>query len=204
MPKKAELSVTEIQIKGRPFWRLTYPTANGRKREHFAEEKAANKRMKEIAAEARQFGERAEAMTSRLRADAVAAAAILDGTGASLAEAARHFRQDFDRRAAGISIADGVAKYLESRAERSADYLATTKSRLGLFRSFCEGRGRSTATLTAEDVSDFLSGLTVAPRTRGHFHKLAVSFCTILPTPGMDGGRHHGDGRTAQGPRCGG
>lgn len=87
--RKANTSITEVSINGITRYRLTYPTATGRKREHYVDRKKAEKRLKEIKDEQKRFGHSVTAMTSTTRADATAAEKLLEGTGITLVEAAR-------------------------------------------------------------------------------------------------------------------
>ena len=167
--RKANTAISEVKINGAIFYRLTYPSANGRKREHFAKEKDAQKRLKEIKAEQKQFGQSVTAMTSTTRADAVAAEKILEGTGLTLVEIARAALEEKRRKESGKPMAEAVEAFMQSRGDRSGEYLATLKSRAAYISNFFADR--TTTSLTVEDCQRMLDGLaaTSEPGTVRHY-----------------------------------
>ena len=168
MPKKATKAISSVTIKGRKFWRLTYPTAEGRKREHFSTEAAAKARLRDVVADAKRFGESAAGMSPELRADAIAAARELSGTGKTLLDAARALRAQIDHEQSGVAISKAVADFLASKESKASDkYFDALKARLEHFSAYFEGR--TTAQLTPGDVDTFLSGLPGSERTRLHY-----------------------------------
>lgn len=175
MPKRAVTALSEIKIKGKKFWRLTYRTADGRKREHFADKKAADKRLGEVLEDARRHGTEAQIISSELRASAVAAQRLLEGTGRTILDAARFLAEHLERVKNGVSVEDAVEKFLRSRDDRSEGYRKTLKARMGNFAAFFAGR--KVGELTPADCQKFLDGLSGAPRTRAHYRThLAVFF----------------------------
>ena len=155
--RKAKTAISEIKINGILRYRLTYPTAEGRKREHFTKEKDAQKRMKEIKEEQTRFGSEITGYTAMMRADAIAAMKELDGTGKTLLDAARFLHSHHLREMSGKPITETVAAFLVSRSGFSE-----------LHRKNCEGWGKkisasfpdsTTNTLTPADCQAWIDGL---------------------------------------------
>ena len=109
--RRANTAISELKIRGVTRYRVTYPTATGRKRELYVDKKKAEKRLKEIKEEQKRFGLSVTAMTSTTRADAVAADKILAGTGLTLVEIARAAVEKKRREESGkpISALDQLA-----------------------------------------------------------------------------------------------
>ncbi|MFA6176376.1 MAG: site-specific integrase [Phycisphaerae bacterium] len=178
--RRANTTISEIKINGVTRYRVTYPTANGRKREHYVDRKKAEKRLKEIKEEQKRFGLSVTAMTSTTRADAVAAEKILAGTGLTLVEIARAAVEQKRKEQSGIPIADAVEAFMQSRGDRSAEYLATLKSRASYISNFFAGR--TTSSITADDCQRMLDGLggTSSPGTVRHYRtqlSMLFAFC---------------------------
>ena len=156
MPRMCKPSIAPIVNRGREYFRISYPTASGRKREIYSTQKKAQARLRVVLADAHRFGATADAVTAHQRSDAAAALEILAGRG-TLVEAARFFTADIERRAGGKKITDVVAAFLASRSGFSE-----------LYRKNCEGWGKkicasfpdaTTADLTEADCQDWIDGL---------------------------------------------
>lgn len=178
--RKANTTISEVKINGVPTFRLTYPTAEGRKREHFTKEKDAQKRMKEIQSEQKQFGRSASDMSSTTRADAVAAAKILEGTGLTLVEIARAAVEKKRREDSGKPMPEAVEAFIQNRSGMSGEYLATLKSRATYISNFFADR--TTSSITAADCQRMLDGLaaTSSPGTVRHYRtqlSMLFAFC---------------------------
>ena len=178
--RKASTGICEVMINGRTRYRVTYPTAEGRKREHFADKKKAEDRLKEVRQEQKQFGLSVTAMTSATRADAIAAEKILSGTGLTLVEIARAAVKEKSLKESGKPMSDAVAAFELSRADRSAKYRATLKSRATFIANFFANR--NTSSITAEDCQSLLDGLaaTSSPGTVRHYRtqlSMLFAFC---------------------------
>jgi len=175
--RTAGTSISEVKIAGKVRFRVTYPTASGRKREHFTDEKKAKARLKEVKADQKRFGESANALTSATRADASAAEKILEGTGISLTEAARFVLADWKRKQEGRPIKDAVADFLQSREGKSLNYRITLRGRMDYIGE--AWAGRTTASITPADCQSLLDGITAthSPRTASHYRThLSVFF----------------------------
>ena len=155
--RKAKTAISEIKINGILRYRLTYPTASGRKREHFTKEKEAKDRMKEIKDEQARYGNEITGYTAMMRADAIAAMKELDGTGKTLLDAARFIVADHSRRLSGKPIPEAVDAFIASRSGFSE-----------LHRKNCEGWGKkissgfsdaTTTSLTPADCQNWIDGL---------------------------------------------
>ena len=178
--RTAATSISEVIINGYLRYRLTYPTAEGRKREHFTKKSDAEKKLKEIQADQKQYGLSASAMTSTTRADALAAEKILKGTGLTLVEVARAMATQKREAEAGVPIAEAVQSFIESREGNSKDYLITLKGRMAYIGNFWVGR--STATISPTDCQKLLDSLTPthSPRTVHHYRthlSVLFAFC---------------------------
>ena len=178
--RKANTTISDIKINGVTRYRGTYPTATGRKREHYVDRKKADSRLKEIKAEQKQFGLSVDAMSSTTRAQAVAAAEILAGSGITLVEAARFILAEKKREQSGVPITEAVEAFLQSRGDRSADYLNTLRPRLEYIAIFFAGR--TTAGIKASDCQRLLDGLagTQSQRTVSHYRthlSVFLKFC---------------------------
>ena len=183
MARKSTIAISEIIINNRLLYRLTYPTAGCRKREHFASKKDAKGRMADILAEAKAFGERADGMSAQLRADAIAAAAILSGTGWTIVEAARSLREQIDYANSGRGIREAVAEFLElKKGTCSRRYLQTLAPRLNHFANAFDAA--TTATLTPSAINSFISGLPVSNQTRAHYRTHIAVFANHCRSEG--------------------
>jgi integrase len=178
--RKANTAISEIKINGVTRYRVTYPTATGRKREHYVDRKKAESRLKEIKTEQKRFGLSVDAMSSTTRAQAVAATEILAGSGITLVEAARFILAEKKREQSGVPIKVAVEAFLRSRDDRSDDYRNTLKPRLEYIEKFFAGR--TTASIKANDCQQLLDGLagTQSPRTVSHYRthlSVFMKFC---------------------------
>jgi len=102
--KRAVARITEIKINGYRRIRLSYPTSEGVKREHFTIRKLAEARLREIKEEQARYGSEITGYTAIMRADAIAAMKELDGTGKTLLDAARFFHAHLLRELSGKPI----------------------------------------------------------------------------------------------------
>jgi len=179
MPKKAAQKISKVTIKGTEFFRLTYPTAEGRKREHFATESAAKTRLRDIQDEAKRFGESALGMSAELRSDAIAAARELSGLNITLLDAAREVRKRIQSERGGVPVSKAVAEFLAVQYPIVVKaHHKTMKTRLEIFAQFFAGK--STAELRRGDVAQFVSSIPGAAQTRIHYRShisAFVNFC---------------------------
>ena len=175
MPRIATPSVSPTINRGKQYFRVAYPTATGRKREIYSTRKKADDRLRAVLADAKAFGDTADAVTATQRADAAAALAILDGNG-SLVEAARFFIADIMRRKSGKPIAEAVAAFMRSRENMSAQYVRSLRPRLRFISSFLAGK--TTAGIETQDVQQLLDSVagTAAPMTVGHYRSTLSAF----------------------------
>lgn len=173
--RRATTAISKVNIKGRVLFRLTYPTAEGRKREHFADEKKAKDRLKEIQGDAKRYGTEASGMSAELRADAVAGFKELVGTGKTLLDAARFLREHITRTEGGVPIKDASSAFLASRESSSDGHQANLKPRQEYIYKFFEGK--TTASITTDDCQRLLDGLNCSPQTKKHYRvQLSVFF----------------------------
>jgi integrase len=173
--RKATAAISTVNIKGSVFFRLTYPTAGGRKREHFSDEKKAKDRLKEIQGDAKRYGTEAAGISPALRADAVAASKELAGTSKTLLDAARFLREHITRTEGGVPIKDASTAFLASRESSSDGHQANLKPRQEYICNLFEGR--TTASITTEDCQRLLDGLMCSPQTKKHYRvQLSVFF----------------------------
>ena len=100
--RKASTAISELKIRGVTRYRVTYPTATGRKRELYVDRKKAEKRLKEVKDEQKRFGQSVTAMTSTTRAEATAAEKLLADSGITLVEAARFILAEKKREQSGV------------------------------------------------------------------------------------------------------
>jgi hypothetical protein len=178
--RTASTGISTVKINGVPRYRVTYPTATGRKREHYVSRKKAESRLKEIKDEQKRFGQSMTAMTSTTRADAAAAERILAGTGITLVEAARSILAEKKREQAGVPIAEAVEAFLQSRSDRSTDYLNTLRPRLEYISNFFAGRS---TVLGLNSVLVGSSSIPNEPPTTSHFEdtKSSAKYFRNLP-----------------------
>jgi len=178
--RKASTAISELKIRGVTRYRVTYPTATGRKRELYVDRKKAERRLKEVKDEQKRFGQSVTAMTSTTRADATAAEKLLTDSGITLVEAARFILAEKKREQSGVPITEAVEAFLQSRGDRSADYLNTLRPRLEYIANFFAGR--TTAGIKANDCQRLLDGLagTQSQRTVSHYRthlSVFLKFC---------------------------
>jgi len=172
--RTAKTAISEIKINGILRYRLTYPTADGRKREHFTKEKDAQDRLKEIQADQKQFGMSASAMTSTVRADAVAAEKILAGSGLTLVEVARAMLAQKTATDSGKPLDEAAQAFLTSRENTSTIHQKVITGRMTYLVRFLEGK--NTASVTIADIQRLLDGLDRATRTKDNYKRTLVSF----------------------------
>jgi integrase len=169
--RKVSIAIRKVKIDGKLFFQVTTPNPDGGrpKRKTFIDRKEAETFVRIAKTEQENFGTAAFGITDRLRADAVRAAEILEGTGASLVDAARAFKRQHDATQNGIKVSDAVARYLESRAKsiKNDVHAKTLKTRLELFAA--SAGNSTTAQITTDDVSKFIEVLPYEPRTQSHF-----------------------------------
>jgi len=179
MPKKCQPAVAPISNRGKTYYRVTYPTAEGRKREVYSTKAKATARLRQVVDDARRFGETSDSVTATQRADAAAALALLAGK-ATLTEAARFFMDEINRRESGRPLGEAVETFVKSR-------LSTTPRNVRSWRAICSAfvaqhPTATTTSITRSDVQNWLDGQAVlfAPRTvtsRAKFLSCFFSFC---------------------------
>jgi integrase len=182
MPRRAVAAISRIKIGDKPFFRLTYPTPQGRKREHFADEKAAKKRLAEVLLDAKRHGTAAASMSSELRADAIAAAQELNGTNCTLLEAARFFRAHLERESGGESAERALDAFVKSRDGCEDRYRRTLGSRMKFAREFFANQ--TVGSITTDHCQRLLESLDVAPRTKAHFRAHLSAFFRFAQSRG--------------------
>jgi len=178
--RKANTAISELKINGVTRYRVTYPTATGRKRELYVDKKKAETRLKEIKEEQKRFGQSVTAMTSTTRADAAAAERLLEGTGLTLVEVARAMLEQKKKAESGIPISEAVEAFIQSRDSRSAAYLRTLRPRMKYISDFFAGR--ASTSIKFDDCQRLLDGLSVttSPRTVSHYRthlSIFFKFC---------------------------
>jgi len=174
MPRVCTPSIAEILNRGKLYFRITYPTPQGRKRELYSTRKKAAARLATVKADAERFGTAAGNITSEQRAESVGALHLLSGTGISLMEAARQALAEFERKKNGKPLADAAAAFIASRAEFSKKHRGATRRQTAL--ALAAWTGRTTTDISPQDVGDFLSGLNRAPKTVSNFKKTISAF----------------------------
>jgi integrase len=182
--------IKRVKINGYARYRLTFWTAEGRHREHYSKESAARKRLDELTTERKKFGEAVQHMSPALRADAVAAAEILQGSGYTLVEAARKFMDSLGGAGKGVDLGKAAESFIKSRDNRDDAYRRDLKTKIDQFVTF--RTGRTVASITVDDCQTFLDGIAGlhAPGTvtnyrtaLGMFFKFAQArgWCTLNP-----------------------
>lgn len=174
MARRAAIGISEVTINGYRRFRLTYPTVDGRKREHFSKRKDAEKRLKIVKDEADRFGRSVEAITGTQRADAVAALRILEGTGLTLVEAARALVEQKRKTESGISIDEAGAKFLNSRENTSETHRKSIATRINYMVRFLAGH--TTSSVSAADIQRLIDGLKLEIITKDNYRRCIVSF----------------------------
>ncbi|MEI6279062.1 MAG: tyrosine-type recombinase/integrase [Verrucomicrobiota bacterium] len=172
--RTANTTISELKINGVTRYRVTYPTANGRKRELYVDRKKAEARLKEIQAEQKQFGLSASAMTSTTRADAVAAEMILAGSGLTLVEVARAMLAQKTATDSGKPLDEAAQAFLTSREKTSTIHQKVITGRMNYMLRFLEGK--KTTSVTIADIQQLLDGLDRATRTKDNYKRTLVSF----------------------------
>lgn len=182
--------IKRVKINGYPRYRLTFWTAEGRHREHYSKESAARKRLDELNTERKKFGEAVQHMSPALRADAVAAAEILQGSGYTLVEAARKFMESLGAAGKGMDLDKAAESFIKSRDNRDDAYRRDLKAKIEQFVTF--RAGHTVAAITVDDCQTFLDGIAglntpgtvINYRTAlGMFFKFAQArgWCTLNP-----------------------
>lgn len=168
--------VLPVRINGYERFRVTYWTAEGRHREHYSSLQDAEKRIKELAGERKRFGEAAANMSAELRADAIAAAEILRGTGRTLVEAARALVEAKEKESTSKDLREAIGLFLASRDGRDAGYKSELKGKLEQFARFFDGR--SVASIEIDDCQRFLDGIagTHEPVTVANYRRALSMF----------------------------
>jgi len=149
--------VKRVKINGYTRYRLTFWTAEGRHREHYSKQSAAETRLAELTTERKKFGEAVQHMSPALRSDAVAAAEILQGTGYTLVEAARKFVESLGAAGKGVDLRKAAGDFIKSRDARDDAYRRDLKTKIEQFVVFREGR--TVASITVDDCQTFLDGI---------------------------------------------
>ena len=87
------MTITKTKHNGRDEWKVDFRVAGKRQRVFFITKDAAEKYAESVVAETRELGERAHNITHEERMELETAKQILAGTGATLLEAVRFFRE---------------------------------------------------------------------------------------------------------------
>lgn len=158
------LRLTQIELHGKPAYRITYPQPDGtRKFRTFTDkvEAAAAFELAEI--EQQNHGISMLTITDRLRSDAVHASGILAPFNVSLTRAAQYYADHHKRITESETVENAVAGLLAHKQKKSAKYREDLKSRLGRFtRSF---EGRKIGDIQRSEILAWLSALGLAPLT---------------------------------------
>lgn len=149
--------IQPVKINGYARYRLTFWTADGRHREHYSKRKDADDRLAELAGDRKKFGEAVQNMSPALRADAVSAAEILQGSGYTLVEAARKFMESLGGAGKGIELHKAAESFIKSRDNRADAYRRDLKTKIEQFVKF--RGGRTVAAITVDDCQTFLDGI---------------------------------------------
>ena len=178
--RKAKVNIRKVKISGKVFWQVTTPDPESPrpKRKTFRSKEDAQTHYDSATIQHGNFGAAAFRMSDRLRADATRAAEILDGTGKSLVDAARHLKEAMDKAKGGKPVAEAVAAFLDSRSGMAAKYLRTVKPRLEFFAN--SAGTLTTREIGTEQIDEFFSQLKCSPRTKSHHksHLVALfNFC---------------------------
>lgn len=176
MPRKATPAVSPILNRGRTYYRVTFPTAAGRKREIYSTRKKAGERLREVLEDARRFGATADAVTATQRADASSALQVLAGTGRSLTEAARFLLADIKKKESGKPMDKAIEAFIRSKDASSETYRKTLKSRMHQVGKFFPGA--TTTGVTGEDCQRMLDGAAgrLSPGTVGQYRDAIIGF----------------------------
>jgi integrase len=186
--KRAVARITEIAINGYRRFRLSYPTSEGVKREHFTIRKLAEKRLKEIKEEQARYGSEISGYTAMMRADAIAAMKELDGTGKTLLDAARFYHSHLLREMSGVPITEAVEAFIRSKDDRSDKYRGTIRTLGKYIGNFFAGQ--TTSGITRDDCQRFLDGIggTQSPCSVAHYRTLLSVFFTFCESRGWTTG----------------
>jgi integrase len=157
---------TKATVRGITYWRVETPKpGGGRIRRHFRDKEDARIHFERAKVELARFGE-AAMIDDRTRTDAARAAEILEGTGASILDAARFFRSHLDRTTGGRAIDAAVAEYLRAKESEGASlrHISTITHRL---QRFANGHpDATTASVQTADIDAFLVSVGGSPQTR--------------------------------------
>ena len=192
--RKLSFIIRKVKIGGKKFYQVNVPNPTGKrpKRKTFASESDAETYLESAITQKENFGAAAFSMSDTLRTDATKAAEILAGTGKSLVDAARHYREFLDRAKSGKPIREAVDAFIESRKKMSDEYVNTIRPRLIHFATIAGGK--TTSEIGTDDISKFLSSLEAAPRTVAHYWTqlstlfnfcLARKWCMENPVKGV-------------------
>lgn len=177
--RTAKPTLKKVTIKGKAFWQVTQPDPGSKrpKRKTFKDKTEANTCFEAAKIQNANFGAAAFSISDSLRTDAIAAAAVLNGTGKTLLDAARFFLADLTRISAGQPMKDAIDAFLASRSSESASYKKTLTSRMELLKTLWSER--NTASVTTIDCQGFLDALPHAPQTVAHYRAHLVAFFTF-------------------------
>lgn len=156
MAKKQGLPViSRVTIKGLDFYRLTYWQEGKRFRSHFRREEDATAKQSVISAEIKKHGVNWVDLPVLLRAQALEARKILEGTGLTIADAARQAVAGMATREK--SVGDAAAEFMRSRDSRGEKYRHQLRRQMDSFVQHFAGR--TMASITTGDIDSFLDGI---------------------------------------------
>jgi hypothetical protein len=165
-----KLRLTEIELHGKPHWRVTLPQADGkRKFRTFVDKKEAKAFFELADIENRNHGTAVLTMTDSLRSDAIHAWEILGPCHVSLSVAAQFYRDHHKRITNSETVTNAVVAYLATKETDgvSARYKKDLKHRLERFAA--DFPTHKLADFTSADIHAWLGALPVAALTRNTF-----------------------------------
>lgn len=155
------------------LWRATFVEGGKRKQKYFKTKTDAEAWAESRESEARNFGT-VDSLTAAERLAVVETRQTLDGLGVTLRDAIDHAIAYHQSAQKSASVAELVDQVIEARrnAKLSDRYLRDMESRLGRFKTdFGE---RSAATITRDEIADWLRGLKLAPVGTNNYRRLLV------------------------------
>lgn len=174
--RKVTFQIKKAKIDGDVFYQVTTPNPEGGrpKRKTFKSKADAETYLQSVKIQSENYGAAAFAISDKLRLDAIRATEILQGTGATLVDAARLFANRYRAEQSGVPLADAVAAYLRSRKIKNPVHLRTLRCRMENF--VAAGEGFTTSTIGADDVTAFLDNLPHTAQTKKHYWTHLRSF----------------------------
>jgi integrase len=169
-------------VNGQLYWQVNLPSENGRrKRETFRDHKEAETAADLARIQNKNSGRNAFALPDQLRADALAAAKVLEPLGVTLLESAKFYAEHLRRVNQSETVAHVVKEIQVSKEHDNLRprYLSDLRVRLNRFaETFGE---RKIASLTAGEIDIWLRSLPVKPLTRNTIRlRLGVLFAYAM------------------------